>query len=86
MNKVLKVILIILGVIVALFVLLIVINSLLKVFVYQEAKSFVPAGNAGICAENVCKIAGADKSFYNESNSLCICYKQNQVIKQTIIS
>jgi len=86
MNKVLRIILIVLGVIIALFVLLVLINFVLNVFVNNEAKSFVPTGDSGICTDNICKNVNADNSYFNESSSICVCYKQGQIVKQTRIT
>ena len=84
MNKTLKIILIILGIIVLLFL----IYFLSEFIINQWSNSFVPAtsSNSEVCSKDICNKINADNFFYNESNTVCICYKQGQIIKQTHIS
>ena len=86
MNKTLKIVLIVLAAVIAVIIILFLIQLAIDSFVNKWVKSYVPSSNSETCAQTICKKAGADNSYYNESDSLCICYRQGQIIKQTKIS
>jgi hypothetical protein len=84
MNKTAKVILIVLGIIVFLFL----VYFLPKIIINSWSNSFIPktSGNPEVCSKDICNRINADNSSYNESSAICICYKQGQIVKQTRIS
>ena len=84
MNKTLKVVLIAL-----VFIALVgAIFFLPKLIINKWSNSFIPptSSNSEVCSEKICNRLNADNSFYNESSSICICYKQGQIVKQTQIT